>query len=215
MNPIVLQNPKAVPNMKPATPARAPPITNVREMVLSMSMPMRAAVGASSATARMLRPSFVRFTSWSRKSIMTTAVTTMIAVIGRDLGAAHREEHVSQIEVLGERVVVETVEEFAGEIRQEQRRTDRTDQEGELGRAAFTQGLVGDLLEQPRDDRAGRRADNHPDQHRERHHDAAEMSIPDDRVYCQEAAETARHEHFAVCEVDQLQHAVHERVAQP
>ena len=32
---------------------------NVREMVLSMSMPMSAAVGASSAMARMLRPSLV------------------------------------------------------------------------------------------------------------------------------------------------------------
>ena len=69
--------------MKPAMPASAPPITNVREIVLSMSMPMSAAVGASSATARMLRPSFVRFTRRSRKIIITNAVTMMISTSRR------------------------------------------------------------------------------------------------------------------------------------
>src|SRR5581483_3471059 len=81
VNPIRSPTPKAVPNMNPAAPASAPPITKVREIVLSMSIPIRAAVGASSATARMLRPSFVRFTSRSRKTIMTSAETTMISTI--------------------------------------------------------------------------------------------------------------------------------------
>ena len=72
---MVLKNTNAVPNRKPAAPASAPPMTNVREMVRSMSMPISAAVGASSATARMLRPSLVPATSRSRKSIITTAET--------------------------------------------------------------------------------------------------------------------------------------------
>ena len=53
----------------------------VREMVLSMLTPIRAAVGASSATARMLRPSLVRETRESRKTIITSAETMMIACI--------------------------------------------------------------------------------------------------------------------------------------
>ena len=81
MKPIRLLAPNAVPNMKPATPASAPPMTKVREIVLSMSMPISAAVGASSATARMPRPSLVRFTSRSRNTIITIAVTTMITTI--------------------------------------------------------------------------------------------------------------------------------------
>ena len=68
----MLPTPNAVPNRKPATPASAPPMTKVREIVLSMSMPISAAVGASSATARMLRPSLVWFTSRSRKIIITS-----------------------------------------------------------------------------------------------------------------------------------------------
>ena len=59
MKPIVLEKTKAEAKRKPAAPASAPPMMKVREMVLSMSMPMSAAVGASSAVARMLRPSFV------------------------------------------------------------------------------------------------------------------------------------------------------------
>ena len=53
----------------------------VREMVLSMLTPISAAVGASSATARMLRPSLVRETRESRNSIITRAETMMIACI--------------------------------------------------------------------------------------------------------------------------------------
>ena len=54
-------------------------MTKVREMVLSMSMPIRAAVGASSATPRMLRPSLVPETSRSRKIIMITAAPIRIS----------------------------------------------------------------------------------------------------------------------------------------
>ena len=56
---------------------------NVREIVLSMSMPMSAAVGASSETARMLRPSLVTFTSRSSTIIMAIAVPMMITWIIR------------------------------------------------------------------------------------------------------------------------------------
>ena len=66
----------------------------VREMVLSMSMPISAAVGASSATARMLRPSLVAFTSRSRKTIITTrGDDDDHCDQERDLGAADREQH--------------------------------------------------------------------------------------------------------------------------
>ena len=61
---------------------------NVREIVLSMSMPISAAVGASSDTARMLRPSLVTFTSRSRNTIMTTAETMITAC--SDRGRARR-----------------------------------------------------------------------------------------------------------------------------
>ena len=73
MKPIVLVKTNAEPNRKPAAPASAPPMMNVREIVRSMSTPMSAAVGASSAVARMLRPSLVPETRRSRKSISSRA----------------------------------------------------------------------------------------------------------------------------------------------
>src|SRR4051812_30069558 len=56
-----------------------PPMRKVREMVRSMSTPISAAVGASSAVARMPRPSLVPATSRSRKSISNRA-ETMITI---------------------------------------------------------------------------------------------------------------------------------------
>ena len=67
------------PKRNPATPPMRPPSTNVSEMVLSMCTPMRLAVSASWATARMPLPSLVLLTTVS-STIKRTKATTMVTI---------------------------------------------------------------------------------------------------------------------------------------
>ncbi len=67
--------------MKPATAARAAPITNVRLIVRSVSMPSRLAIFRSCSQARMVRPSGVLVTSQVKMPRMVTVITTMASCI--------------------------------------------------------------------------------------------------------------------------------------
>ena len=63
----------------PATAASAAPITKVRLMVRSVSMPSRLAIFLSCSQARIARPSGVRVTS-QVKTASTPSVTAMISI---------------------------------------------------------------------------------------------------------------------------------------
>ena len=71
---ITLRN--RIPHRIPASPAMAPPTANTLTMVRFTLMPMRAAISASSATARIALPPLVCSTRYHSTPIDTAATTT-------------------------------------------------------------------------------------------------------------------------------------------
>ena len=75
---ITLRN--RIPHRIPAIPAMAPPTAKTFTMVRFTSMPIRAAISASSATARIALPDLVRLTKYHRP-VIDTAATTITKIL--------------------------------------------------------------------------------------------------------------------------------------
>ena len=169
MNPMLKAKLNLSPKRKPAAPPSMPPMRNVREIVLSMSMPISAAVGASSDTARILRPSLVLFTRMSRPTIMTSAEITMIRFRTGTLAPSIVNSVAFGSKKGGELVRGLAVEHLAGQRRQEERRADRADQEGQFRGPAFSQWSISDALEDEGHDRCGDAAGDDAERDEEGH----------------------------------------------
>ncbi len=133
-----------------------------------MSMPIRAAVGASSATARIPRPSFVLLTVRSRNTIITTAVATIDQMISGTCALPMLNTLWSGLKNGREGVALQPVEQLPGELERNSEAPIALIRKASFGAPLRSQRPIGHLFEQPSHGCSGERTAEESDQHGER-----------------------------------------------
>ena len=202
-------------NRTPAAPASAEPSTNVNTITRSMSIPIIAAASRSNEVARIALPVRVLLTRNQSTIISANAETMMMIADERDLDVADREA-LQEERVPGsvEQVVVAVLraEQQLHRVREEERDAERADQRGDPRRVA--QRPVGEALDHDAEHRAACHRGERDDERAAAQIGTTGSVEPPSSWSIPKPMNEPDHDDVAVGEVEELEDAVDERVAE-